>query len=64
MPQEAPNSHAAAQTSILKTHLKFPSKMGELEKLDRVNSLPIHPKDRQAQDAAPCSHTPLPANGH
>lgn len=43
-------------TCILKTHLKFPrkKKMGELEKVS-INSLPIHPKDRPAWDAAPCS---------
>lgn len=38
MPQEdSLDSHAADQASILKTHLKLPSKTPELEKLDCIN---------------------------
>lgn len=37
-PRGSLDSHAADQTSILKTHLKFPGKMCELEKLNCINS--------------------------
>lgn len=53
-------SHGADQSSVLKTHLKFPSKVHGLARFSYTNSLLRSPKDEQAQDSA---HALLPFLG-
>lgn len=48
-PRGSLDSHAADQASILKTHLKFPSKMCELEKLNCINSFSNVPRISKAR---------------
>lgn len=59
MPQEAPDSLAADQASALKTHLKFPGKMHESQKLNCANSALSVPRISKARTllwaSIPCS---------